>query len=422
MSAVFHDSGPPPQAGRKVFLATTVYDSPDVSYTFSIARSREALHRAGLPSAYFILAGNCHVDDARNAVAQAFLASDASELVFLDADVSWEPAALIALCGFDRDVVGGVYPYRREASEGMPVRGLAGAEPQAGLVEVEGLPTGFLRIRRCVIERLAAAAPHYRRGGETHPLLFERSLEDGERWGGDINFCRRWRALGGKVFAATELRLGHCGKTLSVDSLGSALRRQGGLTLRYIADRIRTGGESPDFYAEAFKAYGNPWAADREILRLAVGLVRSASGPILEVGSGLSTVLMAAAAPAQRVWCLEHAPEYAARTEALARQAGVDNIAIVTSPIGPGGWYELGDDLAALPERFAFAFVDGPPRVFGGRMGFFTALGARAETILCDDTDDPDYLAAIGGWAAAQGRPLQIDNRAAVVLPAPNQA
>ena len=121
MSNRFYDSGPS-ATGQKVFLATTAYDSPDASYTFSIARSREALTAAGIQSAYYLLQGNCHVDDARNAVVRDFLESDCTELVFLDADVSWEPDALVELCKINRDLVGGVYPYRRESEEEkMPV-------------------------------------------------------------------------------------------------------------------------------------------------------------------------------------------------------------------------------------------------------------------------------------------------------------
>jgi predicted O-methyltransferase YrrM len=404
-------------AGRKVFLATTVYDSPDVSYTFSIARTREAMHKAGLPTAYHILAGNCHVDDARNSVVQAFLESDASELVFLDADVSWQPSQLIALCGFDCDVVGGVYPYRREGKDGMPVRSLPGSGlPKDGLVEVEGLPTGFLRIKRHVIERLAEGARKFSMGQvKDVPLLFERTLEAEGRLGGDINFCRKWRALGGKVFAAADLRLGHCGKSVLVDSLSASLRKQAGLTYRHAADEIRAGRATHELYEEAFKAYGNIWAADHPVLSIAVGLARSAEGPILEVGSGLSTVLMAAATD-QTVWCLEHAPEYAAKTEAIARQAGVTNIAIALNPL-KGGWYDLGADMASLPEEFALAFVDGPPRIFGDRMKFFGLLGDRARVILCDDADDAGYFAKVSAWAAERGSRVEHEGRAAVILP-----
>ena len=186
MSNRYYDAGPL-AAGHKVMLPTTAYDSPDASYTFSIARSRESLSAAGIQSAYYLLQGNCHVDDARNAVVRDFLESDCTDLVFIDADVSWEPGTLVDLCRFDRDIVGGVYPYRRESDEEtMPVRHLPtiSVEPD-GLIEVEGLPTGFMRIRRHLIETMAATAKHFiKDAGTPHPVLFERDYFGGGRRGG----------------------------------------------------------------------------------------------------------------------------------------------------------------------------------------------------------------------------------------------
>src|SRR5689334_6511480 len=127
-------------------LATTSYGSPDASYTYAISRSREALTAVGIPSAYFLLVGHCHVDDARNVVVRNFLESDCTDLMFLDADVSWEPSGLVQICQRDVDLVGGIYPYRRE-SQNMPVRMLDTRFPdETGLLEVEGLPTGFMKI------------------------------------------------------------------------------------------------------------------------------------------------------------------------------------------------------------------------------------------------------------------------------------
>lgn len=419
MSSLFYDAGPSPFLGRKVMLATTAYDSPDASYTYSIARSREALREAGVPSAYLLLQGNCHVDDARNTVVSDFLASDCTELVFLDADVSWEPEHLVQLCRFDCDLVGGVYPYRRDTGmDAMPVRYMADCfEPdERGLLEVEGLPTGFLKIRRAVLERMAAEAKTFERSGKRIAIVFERDILNGGRRGGDIRFCMRWREMGGRVFAAANLRLGHCGKALLRDSLAASLRRQAGLSLKYVADRIRAGKETKDDIAEAFRAANNHWGADPSTLGVAIKVARKAKSPIIEAGSGLSTVLMAAANPSIRVWCLEHSAFYAAQVDFLAHQAGVSNIVVVTNPL-KDGWYCLDADLPAFPERFALGFVDGPPRALGDRMKFFDVFGGRCDTFLIDDADDKTYAQRLETWASENDRDYHKDERAAMILP-----
>lgn len=417
MSNRYYDAGSA-ASGQKVLLATTAYDSPDASYTFSIARSREALSAAGIQSGYYLLQGNCHVDDARNAVVRDFLESDCTELVFLDADVSWEPDALVELCKIDKDLVGGIYPYRRESDEEhMPLRHLPEIRVEGDLIEVEGLPTGFMKIKRHVLETMATTAKHFLKDdGKPHPVLFERDYFGGGRRGGDIRFCMVWRDMGGKVYAAPELRLGHCGKMVLKDSLGASLRRQNKTSLRWLAEKIKTREDKLDTYIEAFKAFGNKWAASSDVLHLAANLARSSELPILEMGTGLSTVILAAASK-HPVWAVEHDPQYAEALKGMAASAGVGNIAVVTTEL-KDNWYDLGADLAAFPQEFGMAFIDGPPRYLGcDRMRFFEVFGKRCKVILCDDANSPTYTAQLKAWAAANGRKYQSDGRAAVILP-----
>ncbi len=427
MSQVYYDPGSgsgtgggPAASGQKVMLATTVYDRPDAGYTFSIEKSRRALSEAGIDSAYLLLEGNCHVDDARNVVCQQFLLSDCTDLVFLDADVVWEPQCLVDLCQYDRDLVGGIYPFRRAESSvtrGMPVMMLPGVyEPDDdGLMEVEGLPTGFMRISRHVIETLAAKAKHFWNRNDTRsevPILFERTYENGQRRGGDISFCDKWRASGGKLYAVAEMRLGHAAKSIVHDSLGAVLRRQSDTTMAWLAAKIRAGSEDIGVLREARKYCDNAYGAIEDVLLLAILTARKARGPILEVGSGLTTVCMAAANPWQDVWCVEHDPAWAAKTESLARKAGTLNIRIVSAPL-KDDWYDIQDE---LPEQFALALVDGPPRLCGDRMRFFDLYGARCETIVADDADDRMYRNQIKSWARTNGRRFDVVDERSVII------
>ncbi len=420
MSFRYYDAGPAPKPGQqKVLLATTAYDNPDASNSYSMAQSREALHKAGILTAHTILSGYCHVDDARNIVVRLFLSSDATDLVFLDADVSWEPESLVKLCQFDCDLVGGVYPYRRDTGrEGLPMRSLPGhLEAKDGLVEVEGLPTGFMRMRRGMLEKMAAASESFiHSDGQKVPLLFYRDLLDGGRRGGDIGFCMRWREMGGQVFAAADLRLGHMGKVIVKDSYSAMLRRMSGDSLKYVCDHIRAGTETADIYEEAIRFADNPWGARRDVLSLCVEAARKAGGPIIETGSGLSTVLMAAATK-EKVWCIEHSEYFANELRRLAALAGVGNIALVTAEL-KDGWYDLMEDAAAFPHRFAVGLVDGPPRIHGDRLKFFDIFGDRTSLIICDDSDDADYVEKIAKWAKDRNRKFtRGDDRGSMVWP-----
>lgn len=404
MSGLFYDPGDP-NVGKKTMLATVAYDNPDASYTFSIQRTRSRMPKA----AYLLLTGYCHVDDARNIVCREFLDSDCTELVFLDADVSWEPESLLRLCAHQHvDLVGGVYPFRRDDEfrrGNMPVRMIEGITrpDEHGLMEVEGLPAGFLRIGRHVIETLAREANCWVRGQglPSVPIIFERTYESGNRYGGDIAFCRKARKAGVKVYADYELRLGHAAKQILWDSLGAGLRRQSGTTLRHVASKIKDGSWALHDLTEARRFVSNDYGALEDILSLAVIHAKKANGPILECGSGLTTILMAAATE-HEVYCLEHDRGWAAQLEAMASSAGTTNIALCMQPLR-NGWYDLADIKNDLPERFALALIDGPPRSIGDRMKFFGRLAGRCDSIIVDDMDAPKYALDTTNWAKKHG-------------------
>jgi len=373
-----------PASGVKYFIATPVYDSPSARYTSSLQESCAELAKQWINYSYLLLSGNCHVDDARNEIVKTFLASDCTDLVFLDADVSWTPKELLQLLSRTKWLVGGVYGYRSN-KEGMPVRLLDKSPRDDGLLEVEGLPTGFMKIRRQVFDLLK---PHCESYQDT-TLFFQRTLIQGTRWGGDLNFCRLLRSLGGSVYADMEMRLGHTGRTVFTDSLGAFLRRKDGTTLPRVVAKVRDGTESLSDLQEAIDCLDNKWGADVATLAACVRLARKAKGMIIESGSGLSTVLMAAAS-GRTVYCLEHSEIYAQKLREMARLVGVGNIGLCVCEIKDGFYDLTGKN---LPDKFALGFNDGPPRMLGDRMKFFDHFSP--DTVVCDDANDPAYLAKL---------------------------
>lgn len=415
-SHTFFDEGPP-KTGKKILLATPSYDSPDATYTFSIARSREALAGAGLQTAYFLLQGNCHVDDARNLIVRRFRESDCDEMVFLDADVSWEPETLVQLCGRDYDIVGGVYSFRGGARANMPMRLMDTSFPDRdGMLELDGLPTGFLKIKREVFDKLEPHVPWYWDKTEKTPLFFARSIhEDNNRWGGDIEFCRKWRELGGRIWADTEIRLGHTGKVTYNDSLAAFLRRVNGITLKYLLPVIRDGQERFTDFNEIYEAIGNPFTADPEVMALVTGLARQCRGPIIETGSGITSLLMAAANPAIKITSLEHDHIWHMRTRQISEESGLElwNLDVRYAPLTGDCWYPFAD----IPQgKFALGFCDGPPRIYGTRMRFFDEIAPRCKVIVADDVGtDWRYARKVTEWCKDNGKSLELIGRAALI-------
>lgn len=427
MSRLMVDDIKPRALGESKFLvATTVYESPDVGYTFSIQKSLSALRREGFNISYLLLSGNCHVDDARNSVVRHFLDTDASHLIFIDADVVWEPSHLKALIQADLPppggIVGGVYPFRRADQEWppeMPVRAKPGAQVEGGMLDVEGLPTGFMRIDRTLLERMAKDCEHFlTRQQESVPKLFYRRIYKGGQMGGDIGFCMDAREkYGAHCVALPDLRLGHVGKQVMRGSLAHAMRMREGTVLPYVCRRIADGTWTIGDLQDVWEDQNNRWGARDDALAFCVAMAKKHGGPILEMGSGLSTVLMAAALPeGQHVFAYEHMEEFALRTTRLAHEAGVaDRVAIVRAPI-INRWFGR-DDFGDLPDRFSFAFIDGPPRTLGDRSIFFEALGHRCDAVICDDVrgfaEHMHAYARLRGWTvlAEEGRAMIIGKK-----------
>lgn len=421
MSNLFYDPGEPAK-GKKVALCTTAYDTPSPGYVFSIQRTRQALEEVGIQTAYILLSGNCHVDDARNNVVQHFLLTDCTDLVFLDADVVWSPKDIIKLCECEEDLVGGIYPYRRTGiTDKLPVLVVPGIEPEGNLLQVAGLPTGFMKIKRHVLETLSEDADHYFNKSETRskvPILFERTFEDGARWGGDITFCRKWHKKGGKMYALLDLHLGHTGQVIIYDSLGAALRRQNESSIPYMSERVKHGDFNPELFVETRKALGNHWGALEDVLMLCALMGQKSEGPIIETGSGLTSIVLAASSK-EPVYCLEHDEYWASKTQELADQAGVSlNIKLCGIK---DGWYVLPKD---LPREFSLGLNDGPPRLIGSRIGFFDHFG-NTQTIIVDDADDPGYGGWLKDWSSTHNRRIDFIERSALIrsqddLPSPS--
>lgn len=426
MSKLCYAPSPYPAARgcAHVLLATPSYNGTvKAPYLRAFGLSMHALRDAGIAADHCTLNYDCHVDDARNALLRHFMTTPCSDLVFLDADVSWLAEELVALIGYDADVVAGVYPKKGD-DEHWPVFEQAGQELRAredGLVEVPGAPTGFMRIRRHVVEKLIAANKHRsfrgqaeREGAPLYTIVFERTYEDGHRWSGDYAFCRAWKKLGGKVHVAPEMCFGHTGETEWAGCLADFWRQRAGLyhpDLVLGLHALHAGQADAQTFSRIFTGWGNVYAADPALLYALHEMAAQSHGPILETGSGLSSLVMgiAAAKHGIEVHALEHDLDYFKRTAEALKRFGLTNVRLHYAPLRPykAGyiWYEIPE---SLPESFAFVFCDGPQQRFG-RHGLFELLAERmteAQLVL-DDAYDAK-LSAVKTWATHNGRSLNV--------------
>lgn len=175
--------------------------------------------------------GNAMIADCRAVIVAKFLESEATDLIFVDSDVIWERGALLRLVDHPVDFVAGIYPHRKDPLS-FPISWLQGREDlhvESGLIEVEGVPAGFMRLSRAMLEKMADHYPDTIFATESTKAgtawgLFDTYHIGKMKFGEDYAFCRRWRDIGGKVWVDPEIRMGHVGYKTFEGHIGNWLK------------------------------------------------------------------------------------------------------------------------------------------------------------------------------------------------------
>lgn len=225
----------------KLFVATPCFGCK-VTIPFMssmLALQAECFRRGVLMHAEFI--GNeSLVERARNILAAKLLRTDATHLLFIDADIRFDPRAVFRLLDFDKDVTSAVYPkkainwdivkhkLRNGDPEPIVQMGLdfnincnVAAPPVDGFVQVLDTATGFLLIKRRAIERmweryraeLYAVNDLQGHDVDSYVAIFACMIDPTTKrfLSEDYSMCRRWQAMGGTIYACLATPLGHTG-------------------------------------------------------------------------------------------------------------------------------------------------------------------------------------------------------------------
>jgi hypothetical protein len=167
-------------------------------------------------------------------------------------------------------------------------------------------------------------------------------------------------------------------------------------------------GQTPsrEVLMELQVGWGNEgFAARTDYLEEVARRAATTRGPILECGSGLTSILLGLLAGRRGVetWSLEHIPEWRARVEGALRRYDVPGVHIQLSKLRDYegfAWYD--PPLASMPQQFQLVICDGPPgATAGGRYGLLPVLGERLSTqsvILLDDSDREGEAEVLQRW------------------------
>lgn len=207
-------------------------------YMFSMMNfTREATAR-GLELNFQFTTTESLVTRARTGIANTFLRSDCTHLMFVDADIGFEPNGIFRLLSHQLPLVCAGYPAKHidwahvadAAQRGVPPSQLKSyssamiynrlpdqpPDVPPGLIEVQNAGTGFMLIERTVFEQLSSRVPRYQNNqfdnsGTWALEFFSTAIKNNILLSEDHYFCDLWRVHGGRIFVDPSIHLQHVG-------------------------------------------------------------------------------------------------------------------------------------------------------------------------------------------------------------------
>lgn len=240
-----------------IFIGTPAYGGATSSfYTQSMTNLFKIAGAYGIGIGLETIANESLITRARNNMLVDFLETGFSHLIFIDADIEFNPMDVFRLVLHKKEVVGGAYPMKglnwpnvvgaktsEEAAE-RSIHYVINFHPNAlkentkdgvvnvdlvnGLLEVYDTGTGFLCItREAALKLIEAYGEEIKYKGDSQTVrdgvitkeektfyaLFDTSidLETSRYLSEDYTFCRRWQHIGGKIWVDPAIILNHVG-------------------------------------------------------------------------------------------------------------------------------------------------------------------------------------------------------------------
>ena len=244
----------------KLYILTPCYGSMcHVNFIICLMNTVNLFKQIGFPLQIEFCKNDSLVSRARNnLIARAMNDQSSTHFMFIDSDISWDPLDILKLLLSDKELIGGIYPLkhyewsklstnpeyisqllkRKNDSElsklisddqmiqhnmlKYNVNYLTNMlEIDNNLAKVRHVATGFMMIKRCVIEKMMKSFPSTKYVDDINFLkpaendyayaLFDCGVEDGHYFSEDWLFCHRWTKMGNEIWIDVSINLVHSG-------------------------------------------------------------------------------------------------------------------------------------------------------------------------------------------------------------------
>ena len=241
-----------------VHILTPCYGSSCfVNYVTCIMATRQLFNVYNIPLHINFCKNDSLITRARNnLIAKAMNNPEMTHILFIDNDITWDPLDILKLIISDKELVGGIYPYKNynwdKLKEPDVIQNILNKknnsffkntsdneiiqhslleynlnyksnnmEVKNNLIEVRHIATGFMLIKRNVIEKLFEAHPTTKYVDDINYLskdeekfayaLFDCAVIENHYFSEDWLFCHRWSQINGQIFTDISINLQHTG-------------------------------------------------------------------------------------------------------------------------------------------------------------------------------------------------------------------
>lgn len=206
--------------------------APDIDCVASLNGTLQDLREHGIEHSFHSIHGNCYIALVRSLMTHQFMQSGCTHLFFWDDDVAAPHGALRRLLSYDRDIIVAAYPKKVPAGsppeKSWPIALTDGIPDEEGLLESDMVATGFLLIKRNVIEAMYdkyADRTFHNKDGEGYDVvdLFPTGILEGFPknaigknmwWGEDYSFSVMAKATGFRIWMDPQIQLLHAGRNV----------------------------------------------------------------------------------------------------------------------------------------------------------------------------------------------------------------
>ena len=243
-----------------VCILTPTYGSVVfVNYMVCLIKTIQVFEKYGIKVVTEFCRNDSLVTRARNnLIAKAMTKKDVTHVMFIDADITWSPMDIVKLMLSDKALVGGLYPLKTynfqllsdpqflsnlKAKRSSDVfRSIIGdvtdeqmvrynlvrynfnansSQVVNNLLEVRHIATGFMMMKRSMLETMMRAYPETKyvddvgflttEESENAYTLFDCAIRDTHYLSEDWYFCDRFTKIGGQVYVDISIALTHTG-------------------------------------------------------------------------------------------------------------------------------------------------------------------------------------------------------------------